>query len=65
MKPSVRVVGGDALAKELRRLGDELDDALELAVGAGGQVIRGGAARRAPVRTGNLRRSITVETRRT
>ena len=65
MNTSVRVIGGKELARALARLGDDVAGALELAVGAGGHVIRDEASRRAPKKTGTLARSITVETRRT
>lgn len=64
MRASVTVVGGKELARELRKLGDDVAAALELAVGAGGHVIRDEASRQAPKRTGTLARSITVATSR-
>lgn len=64
MRTSVQVIGGKELARKLAKLGDDVGDALELAVGAGGHVIRDEASRRAPKKTGTLARSITVETRK-
>lgn len=61
----MRVVGVKELGVELKKLGDDIGDALEAAALAGGHVIRDGASRRAPKRTGTLARSITVETRQT
>jgi len=59
------MVGGDKLAADLRKLGDDVAGALEAAVAAGGHVIRDSASRRAPKKTGTLARSITVKTSRT
>lgn len=64
MNTSVKVIGGKDLARALAKLGDDVADVLELAVGAGGHVIRDEASRRAPKKTGTLARSITVETRK-
>jgi hypothetical protein len=58
------MLGGDKLAAELRKLGDDIGGELEAAVAAGGHVIRDEASRRAPKKTGTLARSITVKTTR-
>lgn len=62
MKSTMRIEGGADLSRKLKALGADLSDALELAVGAGGHVIRDAASRRAPKKTGTLARSITVHT---
>lgn len=62
MRSTVRVEGGRELARSLTKLGDGVADALELAIGAGGHVIRDAASRNAPKKTGTLARSITVHT---
>jgi HK97 gp10 family phage protein len=55
------VTGGDRLKRRLARAGDELGGkAMVGALMAGALVVQNDAKRRAPVKTGNLRRSIHI-----
>lgn len=59
MKSSVTIVGTPELEAKLKALGDAVSSQhLANAVLAGALVIEGSAKEKAPVRTGNLRRSI-------
>lgn len=61
MPISVRVTGSESLARKLAALGEAAQGKmLERALVAGGLIIQNDAKRRAPYRTGNLRRSIHI-----
>lgn len=57
---TMTLVGGKEAIEAIRQLDIDVQAAKGTALMAGGEVIRGSAARRAPYKTGNLRRSITV-----
>lgn len=57
----VTITGASELKKKLDKLGGLSNDDARRALRVGAAVIRNNAMARAPVRTGNLRRSITVE----
>lgn len=62
MRTSVKIIGDDKLRLKFRQMqADAAGTVLAVALRAGAEVIRTDAARRAPVRTGNLRRSIHTE----
>jgi HK97 gp10 family phage protein len=58
----VEIVGGEALRAAFKKLDENMRaNTLRKGALAGGQVIRNGASRRAPRKSGNLRRSIVAE----
>lgn len=62
MKLGVKVLGTDDLKRRIDRIIDDTDGgALETALAAGAKIVENDAKRRAPYRTGTLRRSITTE----
>lgn len=61
MNISVSIKGGAEIAAKLKRLSDDVaGKALENAVVSGALLIQNAAKKKAPVRTGNLRRSIHI-----
>jgi len=60
MKYGVR--GTEELKRNLEKLGDRVGDALEGATRAGALIVQNDAKDRAPYKTGNLMRSIHMET---
>lgn len=62
MKPIIEVVGLKDLERKLKAMGGAAAEALETAVQAGALIVQNDAKKRAPYRTGTLRRSIHMET---
>lgn len=61
-KAAVKIAGSAELARRIGRLSDELATSfLSAAVRLGANIVRDEASRRAPYRTGNLRRSLHTE----
>ena len=56
------LTGQEELLSNLKKLGSKLGDGLEAAVKAGALLIQNMAKEKAPFKTGNLRRSIHMET---
>lgn len=61
MRTRMQVKGLKELKKNLEKVGRNVDDVLDEAIMAGAKVIEQAAKSKAPVKTGRLRRSITVE----
>lgn len=58
--PSIRVTGANDLAKELGRAGKDLPDLVKQITQKSALMLEAEAKRRAPVRTGRLKNSITT-----
>jgi HK97 gp10 family phage protein len=57
-----KITGGKELERNLEKVKQQFSDKLEAAVKSGALVVQNDAKRRAPYRTGTLRRSIHMET---
>ena len=60
----VRLEGAKELERAIQKLGNRMADKVEAATRSGALIIRNSASVKAPKRTGNLRRSIHIETQK-